>query len=167
VSDAEIEQRVADLIGRANSRQLWLLFLDEFAVQLPLLIPIESFPSEPSVDEAEGVILRTRELMGEIGASEVVIVLERYGAPTLTAQDAAWARALHAACEGQCVALRAQLLSHRTGVRWIAADEWSAGGESARTSTVGAGGDSARTSTVGAGGDSARTSTVGAGGDSA
>ena len=34
VTDAEIERRVADLIGRANSRQLWLLFLDEFAIQI-------------------------------------------------------------------------------------------------------------------------------------
>jgi hypothetical protein len=125
VRDAEIEKRVADLIGRANSRQLWLLFLDEFAVQLPLLIPIESLPSEPTGGETEGVIHRMRELMGEIGASAVVTVLERYGAATLTAQDAAWARALQTACDEQGVALRAQLLSHRTGVRLIADDEWS------------------------------------------
>jgi hypothetical protein len=124
VTDAEIERRVADLIGRANSRQLWLLFLDEFAVQLPVLIPIESLPSEPTATEAERVIHRMRELMVEIGASAVVTVLERYGAATLTAQDAAWARALHAGCDEQGVALRAQLLSHRTGVRWIADDEW-------------------------------------------
>jgi hypothetical protein len=124
VTDAEIERRVADLIGRANSRQLWLLFLDEFAVQLPVLIPIESLPSEPTATEAERVIHRMRELMVEIGASAVVTVLERYGAATLTAQDAAWARALHAACDEQGVALRAQLLSHRTGVRWIVDDEW-------------------------------------------
>jgi sugar phosphate isomerase/epimerase len=125
VTDAEIERRVADLIGRANSRQLWLLFLDEFAIQLPLLIPIESLPSEPNADEADGVIQRMRELMGEIGAHAVVTVLERYGAATLTAQDAAWARALHTACDEQGVTLRAQLLSHRTGVRLVSDDEWS------------------------------------------
>jgi sugar phosphate isomerase/epimerase len=127
VTDAEIERRVADLIGRANSRQLWLLFLDEFAVQLPLLIPIDSLPTVPAAEEADGVIHRVRELMGEIGASAVIIVLERYGATTLTAQDAAWARALHTACDEQGVTLRAQLLSHRTGVRWIADDEWAKG----------------------------------------
>jgi hypothetical protein len=131
-TDAEIEQRVADLIGRANSRQLWLLFLDEFAVQLPLLIPIESLPTEPTPEGAERVIQGVHELMGEIGASAVVTVLERYGAATLTAQDAAWARALRTGCDQQCVTLRAQLLSHRTGVRWIADEEWrSAGGDSA------------------------------------
>ena len=127
VTDAEVERRVADLIGRANSRQLWLLFLDEFAIQLPLLIPIESLPSEPTANEADGVIHRMRELMGEIGAHAVVTVLERYGSASLTAQDAAWARALHTACAEQGVTLRAQLLSHRTGVRWIAEDEWNKG----------------------------------------
>jgi hypothetical protein len=131
VTDAEIEGRVADLIGRANSRQLWLLFLDEFAVQLPLLIPIESLPTEPTAEETELIIQRVRELMGEIGATAVVTVLERYGAAALTAQDAAWARSLRAGCDEQGVILRAQLLSHRTGVRWISDDEWSAGGDSA------------------------------------
>jgi hypothetical protein len=122
-TDAAIEQRVADLIGRANSRQLWLLFLDEVDVQLPLLIPIESLPSEPTTEQTDGVIYRMRELMGEIGASAVVVVLERYGAASLTAQDVAWARSLRTGCDTHGVSLRAQLLSHRAGVRWITDDE--------------------------------------------
>jgi hypothetical protein len=126
-TDAEIEQRVADLVGRANSRQLWLMFLDEFEVQLPLLIPIEGLPSEPTDDETERVISRVRELMGEIGASSVITVLERYGPSALTAQDAAWSRSLRTCCSETGVTLRAQLLSHRTGVRWIEADEFGAG----------------------------------------
>jgi hypothetical protein len=126
-TDAEIEQRVADLIGRANSRQLWLLFLDQFDVQLPLLIPIESLPTEPTTEQTDGVIYRVRELMGEIGASAVVTVLERYGAASLTAQDLAWVRSLRTGCDDKGVTLRAQLLSHRTGVRWITDDELRAG----------------------------------------
>ena len=51
-TDQDVERRVADLIGRANSRQLWLLFLDEFDIQLPLLIPIEGLPFEPTDDQA-------------------------------------------------------------------------------------------------------------------
>ena len=125
-TDEDIERRVADLIGRANSRQLWLLFLDEVDVQLPLLIPIEGLPPEPADEQANEVIYRVRELMGEIGASAVIMVLERYGTATLTAQDSAWVRLLRRGCEECGVTLRAQLLSHRSGVRWIGAEEASA-----------------------------------------
>jgi hypothetical protein len=50
-TDDQIERRVADLVGRAHTRQLWLLFLDEVDVQLPLLIPLEGLPLEPSHDD--------------------------------------------------------------------------------------------------------------------
>jgi hypothetical protein len=125
-TDAEIERRVADLVGRANNRQLWLMFLDEFDVQLPVLIPIESLPAEPTDDQTELVVSHVRELMGEIGASSVITVLERYGAAALTAQDAAWSRSLRTSCTQKGVTLRAQLLSHRTGVRWIDESEFAA-----------------------------------------
>jgi sugar phosphate isomerase/epimerase len=119
LTDQDIERRVADLIGRANSRQLWLLFLDEVGVQLPLLIPIEGLPTTPTDEQTDEVVAGIRELMGEIGASAVVTVLERYGPATLTEQDAAWVRSLGRACAEHGVTLRAQLLSHRAGVRWL------------------------------------------------
>jgi hypothetical protein len=122
-TDAEIEARVADLIGRANSRQLWLLFLDEVEVQLPVLIPIDSLPSVPTHDEGERVATSIRDLMGQIGASAVITVLERYASSALTAGDLAWAQTLRECCDRQGVRLRAQLLSHRSGVRRIADDE--------------------------------------------
>lgn len=124
-TDRDIERRVADLIGRANSRQLWLLFLDELDLQLPVLIPIEGLPSEPTDDQAGVVVDRLRELMGEIGAVAVVIVHERYGSSSLRVQDAAWVRSLRRGCVAHGVTLRGQLLSHRTGVRWIADEETS------------------------------------------
>jgi hypothetical protein len=123
VTDDDVERRVADQIGRANARQLWLLFLDELDLQLPLLIPVDGLPAQPDGDHSERVIETVRDLMDEIGASSVVVVLERYGPTTLTAQDAAWVRFLRAGFAAAGVTLRAQLLSHRTGVRWIADDE--------------------------------------------
>ena len=118
-TDRDIERRVSDQIGRAHSRQLWLLFLDQFDIQLPVLIPIEGLPPEPTDDQCARVVDRVRELMGEIGATAVVTVLERYGPATLTVQDAGWARSLRQGFADRGVMLRAQLLSHRTGVRWI------------------------------------------------
>jgi hypothetical protein len=123
ISDQDIERRVADLIGRANTRQLWLLFLDEFDIQLPLLIPIEGLPSAPTDEQTDAVLERVREVMGEIGATTVISVIERYGASTLTTQDAAWVRSLRRGCAERGLSLRAQLLSHRTGVRLLDAAE--------------------------------------------
>jgi hypothetical protein len=122
-SDAIIHERVTELIGRANQRQLWLLFLDEFDVQLPLLIPIDGLPPSPD-GYTPTVIANVRELMDDIGAASLIVVWERYGPAALSAGDTAWARALAAACVAEHLGLRAMLLSHRGGVRWLAPDDY-------------------------------------------
>jgi hypothetical protein len=119
LTEEAIEVRVGELIGRANIRQLWLLFLDEESVQLPLLIPIDELPADPTDDATNSVISNLRELMDNVSAESIVLVWERYGSPNLTAQDAAWARSLAGACSANSVDLRSMLLSHRTGVRRI------------------------------------------------
>jgi hypothetical protein len=119
ITDSDIERRVSALIGRANVRQLWLLFLDNDSVQLPLLVPIDGMPSQPSDIDTERIVSNIAEMMLDIEATSLVAVWERYGPPRLTKQDAAWARALDHACTDRDVDLRAMLLSHRTGVSWI------------------------------------------------
>ena len=116
VTDEQIRQRAEALIGKANQRQLWLLFLDDESVQLPLLIPIDGLPPRPTDENTARVIDRVREVMADIGAESLVIVLERHASATLSVHDRDWARSLYAACEGSGVALRAQLVSHRAGV---------------------------------------------------
>lgn len=123
-SDTDIESRVTDLVGRANCRQLWLMFLDGDDVQLPILIPVDGLPTSPTANEATEVVTRVSELMTDIGAASLITVWERYGPVTLTAQDAVWARLLRAACDDGGVKLRGMLLSHRTGVRWIAETDY-------------------------------------------
>lgn len=122
-TDAAIEERIAHLVGRAISRQLWLMFLDQDDLQLPLLIPIDGLPDSPTDDQSAEVLDRVRDVMEQIGATAIVVVLERYGSETLTAQDVEWARSLRRGCLRGGIALRAQLLSHRGGVRWIAQDD--------------------------------------------
>lgn len=122
-TDAEILERITGLVGRANQRQLWLMFLDESNTQLPLLIPIDALPTEPTDVQTALVLDHVREVMGDLGASALLIVHERYAASALTAQDVAWALSLRRACEASGVDLRAQLLSYRAGVRMIEPNE--------------------------------------------
>ncbi|PRY69669.1 hypothetical protein B0I08_102346 [Glaciihabitans tibetensis] len=123
-TDFLIEQRVRDLIGRANLRQLWLLFLDEQQVQLPLLLPIDGLPSRPTEDGTARVVDNVVRLMEELGAAGLVVVWERYGPAHLSEGDTEWVRCFASACGAVRLPLRAMLLSHRHGVRWIAADDY-------------------------------------------
>ena len=123
-TDTLIEERVSDLIGRANLRQLWLLFLDHNGVQLPLLIPINGLPTRPTEEDTSRVVDNVAEVMGVIGATALVVVWERYGPAHLSDDDTRWVRSLAKACGAVRLPLRAMLLSHRKGVRWIAADDY-------------------------------------------
>lgn len=121
-TDALIQQRATALIGRAIRRQLWVMFLDENEVQLPVLMPIEGIPTEP--EEGDRLSRALRELVDGVGAHSVILVLERYGGQELTASDIAWARALHDAAVAADIRLCAILLSHHRGVRWVAQDDY-------------------------------------------
>jgi hypothetical protein len=124
VSDSDVQARVADLVGRARSRQVWFLFLDRDNVQLPLLMPIDGHPATPSADDTEWMAERIRQLCEACDAASMILVIERYASAALTPQDVAWAMALHDACDRAQTPLRALMLSHRTGVRWIAQDDY-------------------------------------------
>ncbi|RLP70228.1 hypothetical protein D9V29_10550 [Mycetocola manganoxydans] len=119
-----IEQRVSDLIGRACRRQLWLLFLDHENIQLPLIMPMADYPESPGGGNARQLAAAIREIVDAAGAAQVIVVWERYASESLTEVDAAWARHLHHACTTEGISVRAQLLSHKRGVRWLAADDY-------------------------------------------
>jgi hypothetical protein len=123
-SDALIEARVNALIGCANMRQLWLLFLDSDDYQLPLVIPIDGLPRDPKRKHTSAVVRNVAELMNEIGAVALVIVVERDGPATLSPSDYQWAHQLAKACRSAGLGPRAILLSHRRGIRWIAPDDY-------------------------------------------
>jgi hypothetical protein len=119
-SDELIHERVSDLVGRAISRQLWLMFLDENDAQLPLLVPVSDLPSAPPIEIAS-LIIGTADA---VGARGIIVVLERYGDESLTAADRAWARHIHLCCAEAPARLRGILLSHARGVRWVAPDDY-------------------------------------------
>jgi hypothetical protein len=129
-SDSLIEERIAALVGRACSRQIWFLFLDGEQVQLPLIIPVSDPPvmPDPSVPQLIGNITQAGD--GQ-DARSVIVVLERYAGPEFTVADRAWARALDAELTATGLPMRAILLSHRRGVRWFAPDDyrWDSSGQ--------------------------------------
>ena len=124
VTDELIEQRVSDLVGRACRRQLWLLFLDENDVQLPLLMPTDDFATRPDPAYVEALVRGIKAVMETAGAVQLIVVWERYSGPELTPLDKAWARDVGAGCAREGVLVRAQLLSYKRGVRWIAPDDY-------------------------------------------
>ena len=123
-TDALIEQRVASLIGRAQNRQIWLLFVGHDNVQSPLVLPVSDIPVAPWPDEIDNWCELLRGTTEAVDASEVIVVIERYAPDRLTDADKGWARLLRDGCRVAGVALRAVVLSHRNGVRLLAADDY-------------------------------------------
>ncbi|WP_157155785.1 hypothetical protein [Diaminobutyricimonas sp. LJ205] len=123
-TDALIEQRVGEIVGRAISRQLWFMFVDEDNLQLPMIIPMD-LPNHPGddLDLFAAKIKRTSELLD---AAAVIVVIERRAGDDLTPVDIAWVRGIASSFETVGVTLRGIALSHQHGVRWIARDHYSA-----------------------------------------
>jgi hypothetical protein len=124
VTDELIEQRVQAIVGRACTRQVWMLFLDGKDFQIPLILPMADYPESPAGGNAETFADRVRDILEVARAAQVIFVWERYASDRLTPTDSAWAEQLHRACAAKGVSVRAQLLSHKRGVRWIAAEDY-------------------------------------------
>jgi hypothetical protein len=118
-TDAQLQERAARLVGRAVHRQLWIMFLDENDYQLPLLVPCDELPDLPPEWP-----IPLGDFVDAAGAAAIFVVLERYASEQLTAADLAWAKHVANSCTVASVDLRGILLSHRKGVRWVAADDY-------------------------------------------
>jgi len=57
-------------------------------------------------------------------AASVIVVIERFADSAISVNDTAWARAIDDAFREIGVAVRCFLISHRRGVRWLAADDY-------------------------------------------
>ena len=124
VTDADVEERVDALIGRACRRQLWMLFTDHADIQSRDLIAMDDYPASPDGGNAQMLAERIDEWMDRTDATHVIFVWERRIGERFTPADRAWAKALAGACRECAVSVRAQLISHRTGVRWFAPDDY-------------------------------------------
>lgn len=121
--DDAVLERVSALIGSAYRRQIWMLLLDERDVQLPQLLPMD-VPRRARRGELEGYAAFLETVTRLAGAASVVAVLERPGEETYSDADRSWFRFVtDAACRAG-VRLRGPILSHRGGVRWVAAEDY-------------------------------------------
>ncbi len=121
-SDPEVLDRVRALLGRAHRRQLWLMFLDHDDRQLPLLMPSD-IPPRPEPGDARRLAAFIRDLVDELDARSVIVSLERRGRDELTELDREWLGMMRDAAAFAAVPMRGPLLVHRSGVRWIAAED--------------------------------------------
>ena len=121
--DDVLRQRIESLLGIANSRQVWLMFLDSNECQLPTLMPAY-VPEQPEPDDSEWLEQMVRTVTLGIGAATVVTIFERPGSGELTSSDCAWLRMLRASGAAGSIATRGPLLCHDAGVRWVGLDEF-------------------------------------------
>ncbi len=118
-----IEERVSALVGAACRSQLWFLFLDKHDVQLPLIIPISDPPNRPDAG-VERLAELIEDKACDAGARSVILVIERCTDAMFTHADKLWARCLTEELATAGMRVRSVLISHTTGVRWFAQDDY-------------------------------------------
>ena len=122
-TDAEVLDRVDQVVGQdaRRDRSLWLLFLA--AVQLPVVVPIDEVPADPDPATAGSICeVVARVLDDAAPGGSVVIALVRDNGRGLNDSDQQWLTALRAAAARTGVHLRMICLATRDGVRRLEPD---------------------------------------------
>src|SRR6187402_200236 len=88
-SDAELLDRLQDLLGQGLRQQLWLMFLDADHCQLPLLMPTD-VPRRPDPADVSKLSDMISLIADEVGAASAVVTFERPEGSTITDDDRAW-----------------------------------------------------------------------------
>lgn len=111
--------RFEEFLHRALRRQLWICFLDDDLVQLPLVVPVEDVPVRPRAEPLAGLLDAFEEVGRHVGASRLVVVLERPGPGAARTSDAAWTEAVTSGLEGRSLSLHALLVCSDDGVELL------------------------------------------------
>ena len=112
----EARERVRELVGRANRRQLWLMLLDVNGRQLPLLIPVAGIPLRPEPGSVAPIAARLNDILSdEAPGGSAILTLERPGSAALTAPDQAWARELETSF-GTVMRITGMFVAHDVGI---------------------------------------------------
>jgi len=123
-TDSMILERMVQLFGAASGRQFSLVFLDSRQRQCPTIVPVDGIPDTPDPADADRFAPVMDWLADGEGGSSVIIVLERPGSRILHDHDRSWIRTLRRCAAIAELPVRAQLLVHDDGVRWLAPDDY-------------------------------------------
>ena len=122
-TDEQVLERVTLLVRNALRRQLWLMFLDAEDRQLPVLMPTD-VPARPRSSDASDLARFIHGVNDDLGASSIVVALERRGSDEVSDDDRAWLRLVRDAAEMAELRLRGPVLVHTRGVRWVAVEDY-------------------------------------------
>lgn len=122
-TDVDVVERLGRMLDSAIRRQVWLMFLDEDDLQLPMIMP-SYVPARPRKRDQVGLSVFIRELVSEVGADAVVVTYERRAGPALSEADRVWLRCLRDACLGSGARFRGPFLCHLGGVMQVAPDDY-------------------------------------------
>jgi len=123
-TDESVHEFVSDLIGRAEEPRFWMLFLDaEQRIQRDIM-PVGGIPDRPEPDDAERMVPMFCGCADALDADAMILVLERRGPRAFSDADREWARTLREGAARADVDVRAMLLAHSGGVRWMAPDDY-------------------------------------------
>ena len=123
LTDHDIVERLDTMLAGAVRRQGWLMFLDDDARQLPVLMP-SALPPRPRKTDSKVLASLIGALAEDIDAEAVVVTYERRGATDLTNADKVWLRSLRDACIASSVSFRGPFLCHNDGVSQVAPDDY-------------------------------------------
>ncbi|MBO1900894.1 hypothetical protein J4H92_02890 [Leucobacter weissii] len=133
--DAELREQLALLLGQADRRQIWTLYLSREHRILDPVMPMGDHPPVPQhlcrtadlgiVPFSCVLVERVDRVREAVGASSLVFVWERPGPPKPSGTDLSWAREVVAEGERRELRIRAQFLLHSGGVRQLLPAEWS------------------------------------------
>lgn len=123
-TDESLHEFVSDLIGRAEQPRFWMLFLDDEQRLMRDIMPVDGIPDRPEADDALRMVPMFCGCADALDADAMILVIERLGARAITDDDREWARTLRRGAELADVDVRAILLAHSSGVRWLAPDDY-------------------------------------------
>lgn len=122
--ESDVLDRVRALVGSAGAiRQIWIMFVDGDAHQLPTVLPISGLPDRPERRLLQGLERLLAGMRPEIatgaGPGTVIFTLERPGGEEILPLDHEWRDALRVTCSHARVAFGGMYLASDTGVRQI------------------------------------------------
>ncbi len=122
LTDDDAVRLLGPLLGTAIRRQVWVMFLDERARPLPLLMPMTLAVRPGTIALSLGLFLA--EIGRAEGAGGVVVAFERRGGAAIREADRAWLRAIRFACVASGLPFRGPVLCHSSGLSSVPSERY-------------------------------------------